>query len=81
MRAKKVRHFIFYVLYLSRRTNKHVHSTSNGIIETESENEKIDSDVSDGETDKLLAELKKIHRLEAHALDDKLDKSGNEDYI
>ena len=70
-----------YVLLFVSGTNNYVHSTWYGIPVTESDDESVDSDVSDGETDELLAELKKIHRLEAHALDDKLDKSGNEDYI
>ena len=38
----------------------------------ESNDGSVDSDVSDGETDELLSELKKIHRLESHALDDEI---------
>ena len=80
-RAKKVRHFVVYVISFIHGTNKYVHSACYGILVKESDNESVDSDVSDGETDELLAELKKIHRLEAHALDDKIDKNSNEDWI
>jgi hypothetical protein len=42
----------------------------------ESNDDLVDSDISDGETNKLLAELKKNHRLEWYALDDKIDKTS-----
>ena len=47
----------------------------------ESDNESVDLDVSDGETDELLADLKEIHVLESHALDEKIEKTSEEDWI
>ena len=70
-----------YVISFFHGSNKYVHSACYGILVKESEKESDDSDVSEGETDELLAELKKIHRLEGHALDDEIEKNSNEDWI
>ncbi len=76
-----VRHLVVYVVSFFRGTNIYVHSTWYGILATESDNESVDSDVSDGETDELLADLKEIHVLESHALDDGIEKTSEEDWI
>ena len=48
---------------------------------TESDDDSVDSDVSDEETDELLAELKKIHQLESHALDNEIENISTEEWI